>query len=210
MDNLIPPLYPLDKRFQCEPIICIDNGFTMDEINMFLEQMKDINASAALVGEPPEKEENIDERIEDAWSIRKSNVYFLNVYSQKYKWIYDKLSDYVNYINNINYKKCLYGIEPLQYTEYDSEYLGFYGQHKDDEYNTLRPIKRTLSFSVQLTDPKEFEGGDLIIYDGIKKTVANKQVGSITFFDSLMPHEVTPITSGFRKSLVGWVLGPRV
>lgn len=210
MDNLIPPLYSLVNNTHCQNIICIDNGFTKEEIDTFLGQMSEINAAAALVGEPPTKEDNIDKIIEDAWHIRKSNVYFLNVYSEKYKWIYEKMTTYVNYINNLNFRKNLYGIEPMQYTEYDSEYQGFYGKHKDDEYSSLRPLKRSLSYSIQLTDPREYEGGELIIYDGEKQTIANKQQGSITFFDSIMQHEVKPITSGFRKSLVGWVLGPRV
>ncbi len=210
MDNLTAPLYPLVNTYQCESVLCIDNGFTKEEVDVFLKQMSEIEAGAAIVGGPPTKDENIDDRIEDAWGIRKSNVYFLNVYSAKYKWIYDKMVSYVNYINDINFKKTLYGIEPMQYTEYDSNYQGFYGTHKDEEYTTMRPLRRSLSFSVQLTDPSEFTGGDFIIYDGHKQTIANKQLGSITFFDSIMQHEVKPVTSGFRRSLVGWVNGPRV
>ena len=29
-------------------------------------------------------------------------------------------------------------------------------------------------------------------------------------FPSTMLHEVTPVTRGVRRSLVGWVLGPRL
>jgi PKHD-type hydroxylase len=38
---------------------------------------------------------------------------------------------------------------------------------------------------------------------------APKQRGAIIFFDSRTPHRVRKIKSGMRKSLVGWVVGPR-
>jgi len=34
-------------------------------------------------------------------------------------------------VNATNFNKILYGIEPLQYAEYDSKYSGFYGVHPD-------------------------------------------------------------------------------
>jgi PKHD-type hydroxylase len=61
-----------------------------------------------------------------------------------------------------------------------------------------------------MSSPEDYEGGELLIYDGNTTYTANKKYGSITFFDSRMLHEVTPVTSGFRKSIVGWILGPRV
>ena len=36
-----------------------------------------------------------------------------------------------------------------------------------------------------------------------------KQKGIIAFFDSRTPHRVRKVKSGMRKSLVGWVVGPR-
>jgi PKHD-type hydroxylase len=36
-----------------------------------------------------------------------------------------------------------------------------------------------------------------------------KQKGTIAFFDSRTPHRVKKVKSGVRKSLVGWVIGPR-
>jgi PKHD-type hydroxylase len=68
---------------------------------------------------------------------------------------------------------------------------------------------RKLSFSVMLTDPEEYEGGELLLkIDSFPITPPNKK-GTVIFFPSYVLHEVTPVTKGTRKTLVGWVLGPK-
>ena len=39
--------------------------------------------------------------------------------------------------------------------------------------------------------------------------IAPRQKGSIMLFDSRTPHRVHKVTRGVRKSIVGWVVGPR-
>ena len=68
---------------------------------------------------------------------------------------------------------------------------------------------RKISLSLQLSDASEYEGGELLVTHGSKPDVARKNRGSITFFPSYIMHEVTPVTKGTRKSIVGWVTGPR-
>ena len=72
---------------------------------------------------------------------------------------------------------------------------------------------RKLSMVIQLSNPEEYEGGDLQIFDPIVsdenfpyKSVPKKK-GSIIVFPSFLPHRVTPVTGGIRKSLVWWVGG---
>ena len=47
------------------------------------------------------------------------------------------------------------------------------------------------------------------IYEKGDKYVAPRQRGSIMLFDSRTMHRVCKVTKGTRKSLVGWVVGPR-
>jgi PKHD-type hydroxylase len=70
---------------------------------------------------------------------------------------------------------------------------------------------RKISFSIQLSDPKEYTGGDLkfFLLDN-KYKICPKERGSITFFPSNLFHEVTPITCGKRYSLVSWISGPNL
>ena len=69
---------------------------------------------------------------------------------------------------------------------------------------------RKLSFSLQLSDPEDYTGGEVQFIDNSRKSFfAPKQKGTIILFDSRTPHRVRKIKSGLRKSLVGWVVGPR-
>ena len=64
---------------------------------------------------------------------------------------------------------------------------------------------RKISFSLQLNDPLEYTGGDLVV----NSKVIGRQRGSITFFNSFVSHSVTPVQSGVRRALVGWIIGPK-
>ena len=69
---------------------------------------------------------------------------------------------------------------------------------------------RKLSFSLQLSDPEDYTGGEVQFMDNGRKTFfAPKQRGTLIMFDSRTPHRVRKVKSGMRKSLVGWVVGPR-
>lgn len=63
---------------------------------------------------------------------------------------------------------------------------------------------------MQLSDEDEYEGGELQLLDptGHLYTVP-KERGTISIFDSRLSHRVRKVKSGCRKSLVGWVVGPR-
>lgn len=65
---------------------------------------------------------------------------------------------------------------------------------------------RKLTFSVQLSDPSEYQGCDLIMND--RGSVASKQRGTLIAFPSFELHHVTPVVSGRRYVIVGWVHGP--
>ncbi|MAZ45201.1 MAG: hypothetical protein CMD74_00660 [Gammaproteobacteria bacterium] len=70
--------------------------------------------------------------------------------------------------------------------------------------------KRKISVSVQLSDPKNYEGCDLLLYDGpFGEVEASKEKGVAIAFPSWTLHEVTPLTSGERVVAVAWFLGPQ-
>ena len=101
----------------------------------------------------------------------------------------------------------------MQFSEYTEEKGGFYSKHRDcgikqsmENYVDIRK----LSFTIQLTDENEYEGGELIFYHDNKEKKAPKSKGTIIFFESDISHEVTPVTKGVRHSLVSWVQGPNL
>jgi PKHD-type hydroxylase len=66
---------------------------------------------------------------------------------------------------------------------------------------------RKVSITIQLSDPSEYEGGDLELWYGGSIIQIPKNKGLTVLFPSFSMHRVTPITKGTRKSLVLWVGG---
>lgn len=125
-------------------------------------------------------------------------------------WIYERVQSATEAVNKF-YEYDLNFMEQLQFTEYSNEYSGYYDKHVDKFQKESFPGNtRKLSFSVQLSNPDSYEGGDLILYNGGKEPLkVQKDKGIINFFPSHVLHEVTPVTKGFRYSLVSWVSGPK-
>tara|TARA_B100001996_G_scaffold151969_1_gene115662 strand:+ start:48 stop:689 length:642 start_codon:yes stop_codon:yes gene_type:complete len=73
---------------------------------------------------------------------------------------------------------------------------------------------RKLSFTLQLSDPEDYTGGELEIQvnssdDPQKIITLDKERGTIGIFDPRTRHRAKPVKSGNRKVLVGWAIGPR-
>lgn len=173
--------------------------FTTDECKKLIEYGKKLPPNVAGVGG-----ENGDNRVD--LDIRNSKVRFLHI-SKDTEWIFQKVTNVVNYINDEFFKFDLTQIETIQFTEYANEDKGFYAAHIDQMYRSFS--RRKLSVTIQLSDPNSYEGGELKLYSSSKPLVAKKGQGIGIFFPSFLLHEVTPVTSGTRYSLVAWVLGPR-
>ena len=108
------------------------------------------------------------------------------------------LKSYIQEIVFTNYDYDIKEVEDLQFALYN---VGdFYGRHKD----AGKSNKRILSVSIQLSDPSKYEGGELI-FDSIEPI--EKAQGTVIIFPSDLYHQVTPIISGIRYSLVQWYNG---
>jgi PKHD-type hydroxylase len=94
-------------------------------------------------------------------------------------------------------------VEPYEIKRYTSN--DFFGKHVDNYYSLSKDIDRKITLSVQLTDSSEYTGGELIV---LGKNTGAKNKGSVTVFPSDFPHEVAPVQSGVRWSLIGWAWGP--
>lgn len=123
-------------------------------------------------------------------------------------WLYDKLGFIARRLNAQFFGYDLYGfIEDLQYTVYAGG-GDHYGWHVDRGSDTIAP--RKLSMVVQLSDPDEYEGGDLeFMISGDRTDTARREQGLVYAFPSFLLHRVTPITRGTRRSLVVWLCGPK-
>lgn len=137
----------------------------------------------------------------------------------------------LSYVMRANRENFLYDIEGfdgenMQYTEYNEG--EFYQWHTDGGLaNAFKPGSnhetyandfvqshservRKLSFTLQLSGSDEYGGGELQFQDdNMNSYFAPKKKGTIIIFDSRARHRVKTVTSGVRRSIVGWTMGPR-
>ena len=156
-----------------------------------------------------------------------------NTWIPTHHWVAGFLWHYVQRANRENFLYDLRNIdgESLQYTRYGEGQ--FYGWHNDaglatqykpqsvgnrgngqenvnDFINENCEMVRKLSFSIQLSAPDDYEGGNVQLLDESGNNyIAPRQRGCIVLFDSRTQHRVLKVTKGTRKSIVGWVVGPR-
>lgn len=133
-----------------------------------------------------------------------------NTWIKKEHWINGFVWSYVAAANDSNFGYDLTGFDDnkIQYTHYS---VGdYYKWHCDDNILNESDTLRKLSIVVQLSDPDDYEGGnlELIGLDG-KRYVAPRTKGTVIAFDSRATHRVTKLRSGYRRSIVGWAVGPR-
>lgn len=178
-----------------EPWAWWGGAFTDQELDWLQEKAKNAGTNAAVGG-------NGNGSVNS--NVRRSQVDWLRNTSDT-SWVFEKLADVASKINAEHFRFDLTGFgEPLQLTNYDQSEHGMYGWHQDFGGG----ISRKLSMAVQLTDPSEYEGGNLQMMTNSEPQTVRKQRGLIAVFPAYMLHQVTPVTRGSRQSLVAWVSGP--
>jgi PKHD-type hydroxylase len=138
---------------------------------------------------------------------RNSVISWVNI-NEETKWLYEKLTGCILDVNKSFFEYDLTRIEILQFTRYYGSDNGLYCPHTDCNVGHSAD-NRKLSFVMQLSDPKDYEGGELRLHQGRTPDIVPKEKGLITFFPSHVLHECTPVTSGVRYTLVGWIYGPK-
>ena len=141
------------------------------------------------------------------------------------RWVYNEIQPYIYEANkHANWNFSWSYSEPCQITKYKKG--GYYDWHCDswakpyavtsDINNSFHNKIRKLSVTVSLSDPKDYEGGELEFdyrnehpdkKSNIHKCIEILPKGSLVVFPSFVWHRVCPVTSGERNSLVMWNLG---
>jgi PKHD-type hydroxylase len=135
--------------------------------------------------------------------VRKSNIKWIP-HDENSLWLYDRIQTMVLEANEIWQFQLNSIIDSIQYTEYYDN-GGHYGWHMDIGPHPIN--HRKISITIQLSNPDEYEGGDLELWTGIGQVLAPRSQGCAVLFPSFIQHRVTPVTKGTRKSLVLWVGG---
>ncbi len=93
---------------------------------------------------------------------------------------------------------------------YLMKYSGTNRDHNDWHVDMGRSYtaSRKLSFSLQLSSPQDYDGGDLEFLNMALDKDAVRRKGALIIFPPYWPHKVHPVTRGTRYVVVGWVHGP--
>lgn len=180
-----------------EPFVWWEGAFTEQELNWLQQQAVNADTRAQVGGDP---------QGEALAKVRRSKISWLDNTNET-RWVFEKLAHVASALNSQFYRFDLTGFgEALQLTNYDQSEHGMYGWHQD--YGGNRSVSRKLSLVLQLTDPAQYEGGNLQVMTSGEPQTIRKQRGLIAAFPAYQLHQVTPVTQGTRQSLVAWVSGP--
>lgn len=164
---------------------------TPEECDSVIEIGRRANLYRATTGEP------------QGASRRNSSVAFLFP-SDETKWLFERLTAAITATNQYFGFDLTHMMEGIQFTEYRAPGQN-YGWHVD--MGGMMAVRK-LSLTIQLTDPDDYEGGELELKPEGEIITANKKRGHAVAFPSYTLHRVTPVTRGTRHSLVVWVTGP--
>jgi PKHD-type hydroxylase len=141
-------------------------------------------------------------------SVRRTNIGWMHP-TQETTPIWNKISSTVSEVNRRFFHFDLDGCyEPAQLGAYTAEDNGHYNWHTDASMSDAN-APRKLSMVLSLSDPCEFEGGELQVkIENDEAQTLQIAKGRAWFFPSWVLHRVTPVTKGVRRSLVLWVGGP--
>jgi PKHD-type hydroxylase len=178
------------------PFTTWNDSVSADEVERIVKMADEQEKNSAILG---------DARLDNDY--RSSKVSWFR-YGPDTEWMFDRIAHIVGSINSQFYGFDLHGLcEDLQFTEYYASEKGHYDWHQDAGATT--PAPRKMSIVIQLSDPDDYEGGDLQVLASREPMNVDKKLGLAAVFPSFMLHRVTPVTRGTRRSLVAWIAGPK-
>lgn len=84
----------------------------------------------------------------------------------------------------------------------------YYGRHNDAAITAgggQGQGRADISFTVFLTQPDSYQGGELILESSFGEVAVKHPAGNAVFYDSGLLHRVEEVRSGARLVIVGWI-----
>jgi len=186
-------LTPYSRKI--EPFAWWEDAFTEEQLNWLQQKAKEATEQAQIgSGEGWEVNDN----------VRRSELNWLHK-DPECAWVFERLSHVASSLNADYFGFDLTGFgEPLQLTNYHEARQGTYTWHQD--FGGQK--SRKLSMVLQLSNPCDYEGGELQLLTIGQPTSMRKKRGLITVFPAWTLHQVTPVIKGTRQTLVTWISGP--
>lgn len=165
----------------------------------------DADACRQIVAMHAGRDPMVSEMEVDDVSIRSTDLYWLLPEHDGTDWVYERLRAVVHDYNDRTYRFEIDGCMDLQLTHYKTGQ--HYGWHA--ALSGRFSSRRKLSMSVLLSDPGDFEGGDIQFFESDDhKPSIPLGMGDAVIFPSWYKHRVLEVLEGDRWSLVSWWTGP--
>lgn len=181
-----------------EDVVIAEQIFSVDELHT-INQLSDATLTEAGV---------VDLATGDN-QTRKAEVAYIPRTAES-NWIYQRLARVSQQINNEFFHLDVTGfIENGIFGAVYCQPGDNYDWHTDKtERNGTRKDFVKLTLVIQLSDPCEYQGGEVeVITDEI--TTIPKTQGLVYAIPGWVSHRVTPLRSGTRKVLIAWFTGPK-
>jgi len=171
----------------------ISKAFSSESCDKIIRECEKQNLEEASIGNM--EKQQVDKTIRDTKRIVLSNdigigatLTGIGFQANAYKWKFDLTKS-----------------NQSEFLKYDKN--GHFTSHIDsflDDFDN----KETRKISIILILNNEFEGGKFWIQIGVNKVYPKQDKGDIIIFPSFLLHGVEPITSGIRRSMITWLVGP--
>jgi len=201
--NVNPKVFEIPTlHIPLEYVVVWANGFSSEDLDeiIALGELADFQKGYIGSGASP-----ADKAVDTV--IRDTDIAWIEP-NQKSEWLYERMKQFVTRINYDKYQFDLYNIQALQYGKYKPG--GHYTWHIDSGPNL--DVHRKITFILGLTEPDQYEGGELLInVSGSTDNAHELKIrrGDLIAFPSFVPHKVNPVISGERATLVTWATGPK-
>jgi predicted 2-oxoglutarate/Fe(II)-dependent dioxygenase YbiX len=183
----------IDEEFKNEKYVQVKNAFSFEACEKMIqnfEERKDLEHTATIgYGE-------INKEIRDAKKI-----------------ILDNSQGVGATLTGIglqeNYKNWRFNITHSNQSEYLSyDKSGHFSTHIDTFVENFKELIDCRKLTVLLFLNDNFEGGKFYLMNGENKVYPRQNPGDVIVFPSFLMHGVEPVTSGIRKTIVTWMVGP--
>lgn len=179
--------------------------FTEEELDKIIEYCETI----------PKEDASVDYLTTDVSNIkpeiRKTTIAWIHRNFEN-DWFFSRIDSASNKLNAKFFGLDINPLNVIQYTIYNEE-GSHYNWHWDcfigNNFDGLfDPEQRKVSAVLQLSNPEDYEGGDLELLPCGQLMTVEKKRGMLFAFPSFVLHRVTPVNKGDRKTLVAWFTGP--
>lgn len=110
------------------------------------------------------------------------------------------IENYYTIYKHLDFSK----LSSFQYVSYKKG--EFFKKHNDVVQNN-GDVFRALTMSINLSDPTEYSGGSLVVYNEKDEIICSleKEVGSFIIIPAFLNHEAQVVEDGKREAIVTWL-----